>query len=60
MVGISEQPTGAIQQFLLADGGVALKLGAGYLTTDATGKLRISGGLPAAIDEGEVVGDQTE
>jgi hypothetical protein len=59
MVGISEQPTKGIQQFKLADGNACLKLGAGYLTVDASGRLRISGGIPADVDEGTIVGTQS-
>ena len=55
----SQPPTNAVEVIKLADGGACLKLGAGYLTVDADAKLRISGSLPAAINSGDVVGDQT-
>jgi hypothetical protein len=56
MVGISERPTRAIQQFKIADGSVCLKLGCVYITPDcASNSIRISGGLPAAYDEGDLV-----
>jgi len=56
MVGISEQPTGAIQQFKLADGTVCLKLGCVYITPDCgANSIRISGGLPAGAGEGDLV-----
>jgi len=59
MVGINEQPTNSVGQFYLADKGVALKLGNGYLTIDADGKVRTKQTLPAAVNDGDVVGDQT-
>jgi hypothetical protein len=42
-------------------GGVALKLGTGYLYIDTDTKLRISGGLPSSTGDttGIVVGSQT-
>jgi hypothetical protein len=60
MVGISEAPTNSVGQFLLADGGVALKLGNGYLTIDGDGLVRTKQTLPTGVDDGDVVGDQEE
>jgi len=60
MVGINEQPTNSVGQFLLADGGVALKLGNGYLTIDAAGIVRTKQTLPTAVDDGDLVSEQEE
>ena len=54
----SMPPTNSVD-VLSISGGVALKIGNGYLTIASDGKLRVSGAVPADEEDGTVVGTQT-